>query len=80
VKKIDSTSQREIVDSIERIAKECGYTWYKGQEPNEQINTLLTAFTELRLLKFGVVQKEPDPQPPAAAARLALPAPKRELI
>jgi len=61
LKKIDSKSQREAVDSIERLAAECGYTWYKGMHPEEQINTLLTMFTELKMLK-----KKP----------LALPAPK----
>ncbi len=51
VKKIDSSEQIKIIESIERLAKDCGYTWYKGQHPDEQISTLLTAFTDLKMLK-----------------------------
>ncbi len=51
VKKIDSSEQIKIIESIERLAKDCGYTWYKGQHPDEQISALLTAFTELKMLK-----------------------------
>lgn len=51
MKKIDSKTQVKLIEDIERLAADCGYTWYKGQHPDEQISTLLTAFTELKMLK-----------------------------
>ncbi len=51
MKKIDSKAQAKLVDGIESLARDCGYTWYKGMCPDEQISVLLTAFTELKMLK-----------------------------
>jgi len=51
VKKIDSKTQVQLLEDIEKLAADCGYTWYKGMHPDEQISTLLIAFIELKMLK-----------------------------
>lgn len=51
MKKIDSKAQVRLIEDIDRLAADCGYIWYKGMHPDEQISTLLTMFTELKMLK-----------------------------
>lgn len=51
MKSFDAKSQREQVEAIETLSVSCGYPWYKGQKPDEQIKALLGAFTELLDLK-----------------------------
>lgn len=51
MKSFDAKSQREQVEAIETLSVFCGYPWYKGQKPDEQIKALIGAFTELWDLK-----------------------------
>jgi len=51
VKSFDAKNQREQVEAIETLSVSCGYPWYKGQHPDEQIKALLGALTELLDLK-----------------------------
>lgn len=53
-KALDSSKNQKIIADIERLAKDCGYTWYRGQHPDEQISVLLTVFAELRAYKRGL--------------------------
>ena len=51
MKSFDAKTQREAVESIERLAAACGFTWYKGMHPEAQIHVLVAAFTELDAYK-----------------------------
>lgn len=50
-KDFDPAACIQVAENVSKLAADCGYTWHRGQHPDEQISVLLTAFTELGILK-----------------------------